>query len=144
MPAPRRGISVPAILATVVVVGTIIAALYLLGPPSIQRERRFDGRREQDLGRLSFGVEHYWRHRHELPSTLDDLVSDHEFTRVPRDPETDAAYQYSTTGADGYKLCATFGQPSEEVERREVNPYWGRWYHGAAGQTCFELQTGQK
>jgi type II secretory pathway pseudopilin PulG len=140
MLAPRRGISVPAILATVVVVATVVGALYLLGPPSIQRQRRFDERRAQDLGRIAFAVDQHWRRTHALPATLDDLVSERQFPTLPRDPVTDSSYAYSTTEPGKYKLCATFQQPSDTDETPTLN--YGNtarsWRH-AAGATCFDL-----
>lgn len=136
--------SIPAVVAIGVVVGTVIAAVVVLGPPSKQRQRRLDVRRTQDLAAIAFAVDQYWDRRKELPKSLDTLVSDHHLPQVPHDPETDAPYQFTVMPPTAFRLCATFAQLSDQDDgRSEIAEYSGyvgqrSWHHGV-GPTCFDL-----
>jgi hypothetical protein len=70
-----------------------------LGTPSHARELRLDELRTEDLAHLSDAVDEYWTKHASLPLTLDSLVSQRQFGRVPTDPKTSSAYTYQLLAA---------------------------------------------
>jgi len=122
-------VNVLAVIAVVVVAVTITAGLIVAGGPGVARQRRLDERRTLDLTMLVISINvHYTRH-HALPSSLDTLRV--ENVDIPVDPVTRAPYRYEVTSATGYRLCATFTQPSDDRYGR------GEWHHGI-GPVCFD------
>jgi type II secretory pathway pseudopilin PulG len=129
----RRGrVNVLAVIAVVVVAGTIAAGLIFAGSPSIARQRRLDARRREDLQLLTRSIDAYYSHHQALPPFLDTLSAVHELNDIPVDPETHAPYRYEVTGPTGYRLCATFEQPADDAYGA------GTWGHGI-GSVCFDL-----
>ena len=138
--APATRVKLPAVMATGVVVATLLAAIIALGRPARQRQQRLDERRAQTLENIASAVDAYWSVRKTLPVTVDSLVSSHTLPQLPRDPETAATYQYEVTGPKSFRLCAVFDQPSDSNAERSTLQYVGgrSWYH-SRGRTCFEL-----
>lgn len=117
--------------ASLVAVGAAVAAgLWLAGSPAEQRLLRLDDQRVADLGRLVRLLNLRWQATESLPAALDGLVDGQRLSRIPLDPETDAPYEYRTTGPGSYELCAVFSTPS----RAEAAGSF--WSHGA-GRQCF-------
>jgi hypothetical protein len=138
-----------AILATLVVAATIVAALITLGPPSVARAEHLDVLREQDLAAIEGALYAYHNHGDSLPASLEPLVIAHDLTRIPHDPSTNEPYTYTVTGPSAYSICATFQRPSNDEDSslgtnhiyvgRSAFVTWrhGPWRHGA-GHTCFD------
>jgi len=130
---PRGRVNVLAIVAIVVVVATVTTGLIVAGGPGVARQRRLDDRRTQDLEMLTFAIQRHYNRHHALPSSLDTLRVEHEMRDVPIDPETRVPYRYEVTGPTGYRLCATFRQPSNDVYGRTS------WAHDT-GSVCFDRE----
>ena len=128
-----------AVTATVAVVAAIVAGILVLDPPAVQRARRLDWQRVNDLNELRSAVENYWSRHDTLPSNLAALSAEQGFRLPNGDPETAAAYEYRVTGETSYELCATF-----VTDTATWGPSEGRWSevsqwsHGA-GRQCFTL-----
>ena len=123
---------IAALVATVVVVAAIGIGLYVTGTPGEQRLARFDQQRVVHLTQIRQAVDGYWQEHRALPARVDSAVIGIRLKRIPRDPETDAAYEYAVTSVDGYRLCAVFSLPSAEHLADEF------WAHGA-GRQCFDF-----
>ena len=153
----RRAISPASAAATIAAAVVVIAGLITLGTPSRARERRIDGLRVGDLSMMSNAIDAYWNKHSALPEVLDSLVSTHQLDRVPRDPESKAAYTYLVSGPRSYRLCATFGQPTDTSEGANYGNDIGftsgniapferhshSWRHGK-GESCFDLTPPEK
>ena len=122
--------------ATVVVIATVIAGLIAIGPPGLQRERKLDKRRVQDLTTLTRLLNVYWLAHLQIPPDLDTLAKS-PGVRVPIDPQTGGNYEYITTGEKTYRLCAVFSQDTSAEPRADYFPIGEKWLHGA-GRTCFD------
>lgn len=142
MDAPRS--TLPAGAAIAAALFTVIAGLIMLGTPSHARERRLDDLRVQDLSGIANAIDLYWTKHAALPDTVDSLVSAHLLDRVPTDPSSGVRYPIYLTGGHSYRLCATFAQPLDTMERRTSNDY-GNLYRGThswrhdKGKSCFDL-----
>jgi hypothetical protein len=120
---------------TAAVIAAIVAAMLVLGPPALQRQRRLDEHRVRDLVAITTSISLYAGTHGALPPNLSALGKEPGPPRAPNDPDTGAPYEYSTLGAESYRLCATFALPSPQTDA----PYFGRedWTHDA-GRQCFE------
>ena len=114
------------IVALLVVVGFLI-----VGSPGQERLRRFDERRVQDLQTLQSEIINQWRLKEKLPNSLDALRDTIRGFVPPKDPATDASYEYAIKAPLEFELCATFQTPSASIVTDQQN-----WEHGA-GRTCF-------
>lgn len=122
--------------ATVVVTATVIAGLIAIGPPGLQRERKLDKRRVQDLTTLTRLLNVYWLAHLQIPPDLDALAKS-PGVRVPTDPKTAKNYEYIATGEKTYRLCATFSQDTSAEPRADYLPIGEKWLHGV-GRACFD------
>ncbi|MGC8639234.1 MAG: hypothetical protein ACP5XB_05070 [Isosphaeraceae bacterium] len=133
---PVSGTKLLAFAVTAIVVGSLCAAVVLLDPPGVQRQRKMDERRIQDLMSLQRATEEYWTRHKALPPDLATL-SKEPGLRVPEtDPETGSPYGYEVTGPKSYRLRGVFARDSAEGASA---PYYSvKWAHGA-GRHCFDL-----
>ncbi len=124
-----------AIVASVVVIATIVAAIAVIGSPSQQRLLRLDERRVADLQAIANQVEAYRNEHGRVPASLAVLAAA-PGVRVPQDPASRQAYGYEVLGAAEFRLCARFDTDSSDAG--EPQP-WGRaaWAHGT-GRQCFK------
>ena len=122
-----------AIAITVVVIIAALAGLYLSGSPAEQRLLRMDERRVRDLNQLANATQRYWQEQGELPATLQQLVDGRRLNKLPVDPDSGQAYEY-TAGDKEFSLCAGFSRPSEATTTIEF------WQH-PAGEHCYEFDT---
>ena len=59
-----RGDRILAAVVTAIVVGAVITAIVMLDPPGVQRQRKMDARRIEDLMSIQRAAEEYWaRHK---------------------------------------------------------------------------------
>jgi len=130
-----------AILATVVVILSVIAAIVILDPPSLQRKRRLDARRVEDLKSIKYSIDSYWERKKSLPPDLATLEIEPGLSTALKDPQTGIAYDYEVTTTKSYKLCAVFAlDSSDESQEHSLSR---KWSHGN-GKHCFDLQAPAK
>lgn len=132
----------------ILAVATITAGFFIVGTPQQARLARYDAQRVNDLQNIQSQVITYWQAKQKLPSTISDLNNSLSYSPVPIDAETGAPYDYQSTGALSFKLCATFNAQSRATEVALTRPVavssmgvkdllQDNWYHGA-GYVCFD------
>jgi hypothetical protein len=133
----NRGDKILVAVVTTIVVGAVVAAIILLDPPGVQRQRKMDARRIEDLMSIQRAAEEYWTRHKALAPDLATLGKEPGLVVPMNDPETGAAYVYEITGPMSYRLCAVFSRTT--AERGTIPGYLVRWAHGA-GRHCFDLK----
>jgi len=137
----------------VLVLAAIVAGFLAVGSPTKQRDLRFDQQRIGNLTNIQWQIINYWQTKGTIPAALSDLDDPLSGFSVPIDPETKAAYGYTRSASTTFSLCATFGQPSQDVKGRGDFGYGGgvdmsypsyypgieneQWNH-EVGSACFE------
>ena len=146
---PRYARSV-GIAVSVLVVATVLSGFLIIGTPGQLRNYRFDDQKVSDLESIQSQIVNYWQTEQKLPTTLTDLNDSISGFNVPLDSQTGASYEYATTSALSFELCATFNAPTQPgsptVSSTPMIPVYNgitgynlsteTWYH-AAGRTCF-------
>jgi hypothetical protein len=115
----------------------VVAGLFVAGSPGEARARRLDGRRVEDLTRVSYAIENYYQQQKRLPASLDELKGESGAGVGLTDPATAQVYGYRVVGAARYELCATFERPSDDAADRWPTTGDWSWAHGA-GPKCFQ------
>lgn len=96
-------------VAAIAVLVSIVGSFFIMGSPMTARAKRFDATRVSDLQNIQWQVVNSWQQKGQLPATLSDLEDSISGYRVPKDPETDAAYTYKAGEEEAsFSLCATF------------------------------------
>ena len=114
----------------------------IAGSPFAERERKFDDRRLSDLQNIQYQIVSYWQQKDALPPTVDALKDEISGFVPPKDPETNSPYEYKTTGALSFELCAVFNQPTRKEQLMNTPRAYPMemgvevWNH-EAGRTCF-------
>ncbi len=137
----------PKILAltlSFVILASIIVGFFIIGMPAVQRERRFDEQRIENLQTLQSQIVNYWTQKEVLPQNLGGLEDSISGFVVPKDPESDLPYEYNVINSLSFELCAIFKTSSNDFgpiskEVRSVSPYDSfqqNWSHQAE-RTCF-------
>jgi hypothetical protein len=123
----------------VVVAVVIISSLVLVGPPSVQRQRKVDAARVRDLQGIERFVTGYARLHKALPADMGALAAEPGYHVPLKDSEDGEQYEYALLGADSYRLCATFKTASDS--ETALNSYGlaqdATWAHGI-GRQCFD------
>lgn len=133
-----------AFVAAIVAVVTLtsVAGLWIAGSPAAERARRFDEQRMTDLQSIASAIDTYWSINKTLPRNLDELQNTRDiYLSGIYDPETGTMYEYRSTGAEKYTLCATFATDTKVQDTRTGYIPEGTkfWQHGI-GQTCFPIE----
>jgi len=135
----------------VLVLFTIIAGFFIIGTPQEIRAKKQDAQRVSNLITIQWQVVNYWQQKQKLPTTLADLNDPITNNQIPLDPQTKQPYEYTTTGARSFQLCATFAgsgnaqgfppevammpvAPASAVDGKAISD---NWQH-AAGRVCFD------
>ena len=121
------------ILALVLVGVAIVYGLIRIGPPSEERQRRFDERRVEDIRSLARAADLHWTRQGTLPATLDVLVDTAPRELASTDPESGDPYEYRVLADASFELCASFGTDWADPLAEEF------WAH-RRGRHCFTLE----
>lgn len=134
-------------VASFFVVASIVFGFSTFGSPATQKAKRFDAERISGLQSIQYQVLDYWQTKKTVPSNLSDLSDPIRGFSIPRDPKTDASYEYEKLSTTNFRLCAVFeraGGTYEGVSGAETAPvvvgmggiseYWGH----DAGRVCFD------
>lgn len=142
-------------LGIAIVLAAVITGFVTVGSPSKQRSIRFDSQRVGDLQNIQYQIVNHWQQREGLPPTLDIMKDTLSGNTIPKDPETEAAYEYNTKGPLTFELCAVFDLESTDTKGRGEYGYGGgvvaydmaypyypggendNWKH-RSGRVCFE------
>ena len=132
------------IIATVLVLGSIISGFAVIGSPKSQRLARYDEQKVADLQNIQSQILSYWQAKQVLPANLEDLRDPFSYYSIPTDPQTNEAYEYRVTGNRSFEICTDFNLESSQVaeKARISNAYYyvgmenENWQH-AEGRQCF-------
>ena len=125
-----------------VVAVSIVFGFFTAGSPFKARLYRFDEQRVNDLQGVQSQLVSYWIQKQVLPQDLTALNNDISGYQIPTDPETGAAYQYSTNGPLSFTLCAQFDLASDaaisfpQVVPMSMDRAMQNWNH-ESGRQCF-------
>ena len=118
-----------------VVLAAVVAALFVMDPPSRQRAERLDAIRIDHLQTLSRRIDAHADVHDRLPGRLAVVAGGAGGTVA--DPATGQPYQYETTGERTYRLCATFETAQDAAPIPDV--HLDQWRHGD-GRQCFDRE----
>ena len=131
---------------------------FVVDPPWVERAKRFDRQRVQDLSSIVNAAQAFYDQRGALPQTLDQF---HEqgpwYVASLADPETGSAYEYAVKAATDYELCATFSREGSDTTQPgvypSVKPYpvgaypqdrRGSSFSHSVGRQCFQRKVYQR
>ncbi len=121
----------------------IFSGFFIIGSPETQRMLRFDRQRVEHLQNIQSQIVNYWQTKGKLPETLDNLSDPLVGFTVPRDPKTDAPYEYRRISELTFVLCADFRLESASYPKPAIprafyqDVFEANWEHGQ-GKQCFE------
>ena len=122
------------ILAAIAAVAVVSISIWL-NPPSENRARALDQKRLDGMKRTESAICDYFKSHHALPADLKALDSERNQSIQAswHDPETQQPLEYTVTGQDTYRLCATFDRSSDWQNSDE----YGFKKH-SAGRDCLD------
>lgn len=133
MTVSRRRVFGGAVVA--VAAATVVGGFLLAGPPSEARAYRLDNRRESDLRTVASMVDLHWNREKALPASVEAAPKTRGSMEAPRDPVTNAPYDFRVIDDKHYELCATFERPSQRAPV-DGDPFWAH----TSGRQCFRLE----
>lgn len=128
------------VVSLVVLVG-IIGGIFIIGSPNAQRAKNMDDRRVGDLMTIQSQIVNIqWQNKGTVPASLAVLNDPISNFIAPKDPETNADYEYKMLSKNSFELCAVFKTKSDATSA-SVPVYYGsatneNWQHDA-GRFCF-------
>lgn len=128
-----------AIVASVVVAATLIAAVSVMKSPAELRDIRLDARRVGNLSDIVEAIDALGTAGKPLPADLQALASAPGASLSIVDPSTGAPYRYEVVDARRYRLCATFASDTARRSPRAGNHVARAWQH-PAGEHCFDRE----
>ena len=128
--SPRNLVGV---LAVVVVAVAVVYGLMRVGPPSVERERRLDERRVEDLRKIADAIDLHWTRRGSLPVALGALSDTVASDASVSDPATGQSYEYRVLTESTFELCASF---ETDRSRPSLDVFWSH----PMGRHCFDLE----
>ncbi len=132
-----------AIIAAIVVLGSLVWGFMVMGSPTKQRNLQFDQQKVSDLQTIQYSIINFWQAKGTLPKDLPELNNslDYYNTGNVRDPQSGGEYEYRATGNTSFQLCASFNEPSQNNATSAIAPAPGylstNWTHGS-GRVCFD------
>lgn len=124
-----------ATIISIFVLAIIVFALYTSGSPFQARLEKIDRSRIDNLKRVSYEIENYYRQNDQLPESLDKLKTIEP--EILTDPKTKEKYDYEKTNTTTYKLCANFATKSKDDRYRYGPSPQQDWSH-SKGNHCFD------
>jgi hypothetical protein len=129
------------VAAAVVIAATVVAAIVVMGSPAVQRERRMDETRVQQLMQIERAVRMVHEREGRLPAELSALAREPGLGLALSDPHTAARYGYRTKGPNAFQLCAVFARDSAVDQRRaRFEPGLELAWRHPAGNHCFAFR----
>lgn len=129
------------VAAAVAIAATVTAAIVVMGSPAVQRERRMDETRVQQLMQIERALRMVHEREGRLPDDLAALAREPGLGLDLSDPQTAAPYRYRTQGANAFQLCAVFARNSADDRRRApFGPDADLAWRHPAGSHCFAFR----
>jgi hypothetical protein len=112
------------IIATLIVIGSIVWGFSVLGSPRTQRLLKYDEQKISALQGINSQIIYYFQRKQSLPNSLEQL--NETYYKVPVDLQTGKAYEYRLIGqsAKAYELCAEFNLASRDPIPGGSSPYY--------------------
>ncbi len=132
-----------ALITEIVILGSVVLGIVLIGSPSKQRDFANDRQRVMNLESTQSEIVNFYQAKGRLPKTLEEMVDPLVGGVVFTDPETNEAYEYEVTGPLSFKICATFKTDSKETKQTDsmvdfpMIAGMEHFEHGV-GEKCFE------
>jgi hypothetical protein len=130
-------------VSSILVAVTIIASFFIIGSPTTAKMMQADQQRVSDLSSIQDQIVKHWQAKEKLPATLSDLNDPISGFVAPKDPQTNADYEYIIVDAEklSFQLCATFSRESK-LSQSDYIYYYGSgafqfWDH-KVGRVCFD------
>lgn len=132
------------VAAALIVLATLMTALWVMESPMKQRDRRIDERRTDQLDAIADAVEAWTREHKRLPASLAELARQPGSSLAIADPVTGAPYEYQVLSESGYRLCASFATSTADRGPGTDRISWNEkhWMH-PAGRHCFDRKARQ-
>ncbi len=124
------------VVATSVVVVSVIVGIIVIGSPSEGRFQQLDSGRIADLRGVMDATDLFWSRNERLPSSLAELAEDPRTSINTVDPGSGQPYSYRILEEESYELCTTFDRQSDDPSARSTTDFWR---HGP-GRQCFEIE----
>lgn len=127
------------VVASIVVLLTVVWGVMIVGSPKTARTQRFDAQRLGDLRTISREIQSLCHDpdmkdklKRPLPTTLKQLATLARTERIKlTDPETGKEYGYRLKDERTYELCATFSLTRDS----DVDVFWNH----EPGERCFTI-----
>ena len=132
-------------IISAVVLAALVYGFTQVGSPGHRRALELDNERISGLTSIKSAVQGYHTKNKKLPTTLDDLLKDSNYSYLDeriQDPETEQKYEYSIVNQTSYKLCATFVTDSEDEKNKKGgfrDYYVDKEFKHPKGHHCFNL-----
>ncbi len=136
-----RNRAVVGALATLVVVGLVVAGLFAVGSPATARKFKADQERRNRLSQLHYVLASHVRTEGSLPGSLEDVDEDvlqragYGFD-ARKDPESGEFFEYRRASDRRYEVCANFHLSSDDRRAEDYGPYPGDVTH-EPGRNCY-------
>ena len=126
-------------VATAMVLATIVAAVWVMDSPAVERQQRLDQRRVAELAQVQAVIEDWARSHGTLPVSLADLAAQPGMALPVHDPVAATPYGFEAIAARRYRLCAVFATDTatSRASGRQYVGHPAEWAH-PAGHHCFE------
>jgi hypothetical protein len=134
-----------AYVVAAVILAAIVSAFFVVGSPNAERVRKMDSMRVDNLMQIQNYVTDSYMAKGTIPASLDQLNDPLRGVSIPKDPKTEASYEYVVKGPLSFDLCANFdleakaGDGASDI-RVSSAPYPMKggvsWEH-PAGHYCF-------
>jgi hypothetical protein len=118
----------------------LVLGLVTAGSPRLERLRRLDELRLEDLRAIRQGIGNWTQKGRALPASLGALATDPDSPVLRlRDPETQKPYDYRLIDDRHYELCATFATADSLGNAGHPGEAAGFWKH-PVDRTCYTLE----
>ncbi|MET0290120.1 MAG: hypothetical protein ABW178_10885 [Pseudoxanthomonas sp.] len=124
------------VVATVLVIATVIAAIVVMGTPAQQRALRLDQRRANDLERIVETAREHADRTGALAKDLTTLATRPGLRLAIIDPDTAQPYAYTVLDARRFEVCATFSTDTAASDTGARASRNEDWLH-PVGRQCF-------
>lgn len=137
--------------ALLITIASIVVGFMVIGSPADQRAYRYDAKKITDLQSIQWQVINHFQMKGVLPKALTDLEDSLSYQKLPVDSQTGKTYDYKSTSALTFELCADFNRETRKgipvnggidiasISARPVYYNGGvgeNWDH-KSGQGCF-------
>ena len=151
MPNGRQGFTLIELLVVIAIIG-ILSSVVLASLNSARKKSR-DARRVVDIKQIQLALELYFDSNRQYPTTVAGLVTGQQLPLEPKDPITNASYQYASLDTDSvaatcesYHLAATLEEstnaalPGVDAAAGTACTSSAADFNGASANTVYDVK----